>query len=325
MSLGWQCESALLPSKSKPINVDAKSIVGLKALLYNEEQNKATNGSFNRQHRKAKRPDVNNNSAGKLALPPAAENISETDKEAHAYRSLQAKAKLYEEIANGKSVLQSDVVDFTDKLLGVEAPRHSDSKEDTAHQLNIPPPPKPPTLKNPFAGNSNKYGPYSTNTLCDVAYSAASTPSTSTSSQPVVVSTAPQWNWSTTYVTSKSSSDEAYARNVGSSPSSSVTATTFATGSQSAAERELKRAVAQRVEIEEKSCLATVSDGARVKTQWEKTLNSSARSYLDEIHDEVAVQREVSGALGSAESAGITKRTSREEKLEMIRRKRLRL
>jgi hypothetical protein len=30
MSLGWQCESALLPSKAKPIHVDGKSVIDAK-------------------------------------------------------------------------------------------------------------------------------------------------------------------------------------------------------------------------------------------------------------------------------------------------------
>jgi hypothetical protein len=38
MSLGWQTESALLPSKAKPIHVDSKSMVGLKSIVFNEEE-----------------------------------------------------------------------------------------------------------------------------------------------------------------------------------------------------------------------------------------------------------------------------------------------
>ena len=38
MSLGWQSESALLPSKATPINVDSKSMMSMKALVYTIEQ-----------------------------------------------------------------------------------------------------------------------------------------------------------------------------------------------------------------------------------------------------------------------------------------------
>ena len=38
MSLGWQTESALLPSKAKPIHVDSKSMVGLKSIVFDEEE-----------------------------------------------------------------------------------------------------------------------------------------------------------------------------------------------------------------------------------------------------------------------------------------------
>ena len=38
MSLGWQTESALLPSTAKPIKVDNKSLVGLKSLVCDQEE-----------------------------------------------------------------------------------------------------------------------------------------------------------------------------------------------------------------------------------------------------------------------------------------------
>ena len=38
MSLGWQSESALLPSKATPINVDSKSMLSMRAIVYKIEQ-----------------------------------------------------------------------------------------------------------------------------------------------------------------------------------------------------------------------------------------------------------------------------------------------
>lgn len=66
MSLGWQSESAILPSKAKPINVDSKSMIGLKALVYSEEQrvsnkskdNIGTASSSSSGHRKGKKADI---------------------------------------------------------------------------------------------------------------------------------------------------------------------------------------------------------------------------------------------------------------------------
>jgi hypothetical protein len=42
---------------------------------------------------------------------------------------------------------------------------------------------------------------------------------------------------------------------------------------------------------------AGVSEAARVKTQWEKALQSSARSYIQEVHQETLLQR---GTVSSA-------------------------
>ena len=44
MSLGWQSESALLPSKATPINVDSKSMLSMKALVYKIEQKLSNEG-----------------------------------------------------------------------------------------------------------------------------------------------------------------------------------------------------------------------------------------------------------------------------------------
>ena len=45
MSLGWQSESALLPSKATPINVDCKSMMSMKAIVYKIEQKLSSEGA----------------------------------------------------------------------------------------------------------------------------------------------------------------------------------------------------------------------------------------------------------------------------------------
>lgn len=316
MSLGWQCESALLPSKSKPINVDGKSMVGLKALLYNEEQNKTGTGSSQRIQRKSKPLDSSRSASDRPAAKDSehgASTGSTHDKETAAYRALQAKAKLYDEINNGKSLLQSDLIDFGNKTT------ESQTQDVKPKETSVPavPPPRPPPFKNPSASQPASH----VNTSNIMSYNTIP-------SEQAAVSTQPQWNWSTTYATSKASSSDAYALNTGTSAASNNADNTNSYLSQVAAERELKQVINERVQEEHQSSLATVSDGARVKTQWEKTLNSSARGFLDEIHDEVAVQREVAGlthsAVGRNNEAG-QKRSAKEAKLELIRQKRLKL
>ena len=47
MSLGWNTEAAILPKKSKPIhNVDSRTMLGLKAIVYEQEQRKSQQPSI---------------------------------------------------------------------------------------------------------------------------------------------------------------------------------------------------------------------------------------------------------------------------------------
>jgi len=98
-------------------------------------------------------------------------------------------------------------------------------------------------------------------------------------------------------------------------------------------ETELKRTVEGRIQTEvEFSANAAaksgnsgeyrVSEAARVKSQWEKTLNSSARNFLEQVHDDTTVQRAAVTSQATSAEGGTQKRSLREEKLELIRLKR---
>ena len=119
MSLGWQSESALLPSKATPINVDSKSMMSMKALVYNIEKklsNKATlNGldgsNYSRKApRHAKHSAVGTSSKDILlnnTKYPTIKNNSraDTDEEEANIKvaaCLRAKAALYDQIAERK-------------------------------------------------------------------------------------------------------------------------------------------------------------------------------------------------------------------------------
>jgi hypothetical protein len=126
MSLGWQSESALLPSKATPINVDSKSMMGMKALVYKLEHNlsakaagregatydrKVSRHSGSHQDRKLSKDDFSRHSKGdaktrtKAEKAPRDESDEISDKVA---ASLRAKAALYDQIISGNGSLQDN-------------------------------------------------------------------------------------------------------------------------------------------------------------------------------------------------------------------------
>jgi hypothetical protein len=317
MSLGWQCESALLPSKSKPINVDGKSMVGLKALLYNEERQRHVGSEVASSFTRRTRPTDKIRSFPTQAAGKGAHTELTADEK--AMRALEAKAKLYDHIVKGKEKLTSDLVDFEEKQLEEKTLELVDRADP------VPPPPKPPSIPRP--ATVNIHNTQDSDSLHDQR-------------SPRVVSTAQHYNWSNTYNTTEcSSSASAVQRTVpicsGQDDHDIDHNERYLRDIQR--ERELKRTVEQRLRQEELLPIyansdhplgGSVSEAARVKTQWEKTLNSSAREFLDEVHSATARLREHSsaGENGSTSTeAGDRmgqKRSLKEERLELIRQKR---
>jgi hypothetical protein len=118
MSLGWQCESALVPRTAKPIEINdhGKSMLGLKAIVYSQKEkilNKSDHNNFVR--RKTFSSDKNKTSVPDPKRKGNRGNSDTNDKEDEVYKSLQKKAALYQELLENKSNLNIDehiVVDF---------------------------------------------------------------------------------------------------------------------------------------------------------------------------------------------------------------------
>ena len=338
MSLGWQSESALLPSKSKPINVDGKSMVGLKALLYNEERERQS-GSNRTGTRKVRDNDRSSycrskDKGGRQAIQTEDEA---TSKETAAMRALSAKSELYEQLLQGNTDLSSDLIDFSEKrVLSKDSER-----EKPLTNNNVVPPPAPPSVPKPAHIVLNSFLT-STNTV-----ESSSSINTSNHHQSSG-NTASQWSWSKGSEKSSSERRPEESNIRGSSYANTGTDSNRLYFEEIAQERALKKAIDEKVRLEaERSHSSSMdastggsgglSEGARIKTQWEKTLNSSARGYLDEIHEAAMKQRvstdgaaagdngnssQIVGTGSSGSGSGQLKRSLKDERLELIRQKR---
>jgi hypothetical protein len=289
----------------------------------------------------------------------AAVEAPTTKKEDQVEIALAAKAKLYDQILAGKAKLSSDLVNFDDKVSeGYVVPPQ---REVIAATL----PPRPPSMPKPANVNlavSSAQPSVGANSSSSAASKAAASD----------VSTAPHYNWSTTYQSSATKPTARSSEGNGTSSTYSREESSYAGEyggrdynseylREADQQRQLRRAVEEKIHAEaevhdksaarsvaynpytgrsgdadEEGSTARVSEAARVKTQWEKTLNSSARSFLEDIHTDTNRQREHSaegflGHIGSggANSCGAStgaesglKRSAKEERLEMIRQKR---
>jgi hypothetical protein len=126
MSLGWQCESALLPSKAKPINIDSKSMMKLKAAVFNEEMKLSLKDKDKSNRIRANRGLHNNSNDHKDIFKrknigvdkrdeASQKNNKNLNKESKVISSLKAKSELYQCIAEGKLGAGDFLVDFDSK------------------------------------------------------------------------------------------------------------------------------------------------------------------------------------------------------------------
>ena len=123
MSLGWQSESALLPSKATPINVDSKSMMSMKALVYKIEQKLSAEGasqdgvykrkipstsSRNLYDKKSYRDEFKNGDEQKAAkkVDKELQGLPSENIEDRVTASLRAKAAIYDQIALGNGINQ---------------------------------------------------------------------------------------------------------------------------------------------------------------------------------------------------------------------------
>mmetsp|Transcript_22933 Transcript_22933/g.33522 ORF Transcript_22933/g.33522 Transcript_22933/m.33522 type:complete len:300 (+) Transcript_22933:66-965(+) len=127
MSLGWQGESALLPRKAKPIKIDDKSMMRLKATVLDEKQklefsaqSKAPRLRANRGARSSDRKDVfasrNKGVEEREKKDLSSKEMASTNDRITS--ALTAKAKIYDTISKGggeKSISEDVLVDFQEK------------------------------------------------------------------------------------------------------------------------------------------------------------------------------------------------------------------
>jgi hypothetical protein len=307
-----------------------------------------------------------NEDVGEKKIGKATVEASATKKEDQVEVALAAKAKLYDQILAGKAKLSSDLVNFDDKVNeGYVAPPQ---QEVTAAML----PPRPPTMPKPVSVDLA----VSTAQPSASARSSSFVASKSTPASDVSTTPHYNWSTTYHGAAADQAKCTPIGGNSGDSSSSSMYSAQQSSRAsaydgrdynneylrEADQQRQLRQAVDEKIHAEaegrEKSAArsaaynpytgrsggpagedggaARVSEAARVKTQWEKTLNSSARGFLEDIHMDTTRQREQSAEvyLGHAGSSGVSsygastgtesgqKRSAKEERLEMIRQKR---
>ena len=249
MSLGWSCESAILPRKARPIEVDSTSIERLKNLVNAKEQKITKNTNSFSEIRKEKvaskkqRDKMKDELGGKKSL-----RAEKDEKDAQAARALAAKAKLYEDIMKGKVSGKSALVNFEDKV-GVEQPAVQ-NKVETKKVV------EEPVLVTENSTLAALY-PWSTG----------------------------QINYNEEYLDEKASEKtlkQIIEERINAEAPIKVTSSSSSNGSSSLSFKQSDSATANS---------GSVSEAARIKTQWEQTLNNSARAYIDEIHQETEEAR----------------------------------
>jgi hypothetical protein len=323
MSLGWQTESALLPSKAKPIAVDGKSLLSLKAVVFDQEK-KVTSSRSNQdekylKHRssnssKAKDPMLGSNKGIETRQNKDAQlRLKEEKSESVVEASLKAKAKLYDEIASRKTLANSTSSSFLVNFQEKEHIRLVDEVTETNHRSHDASNENEEMVEivdsfgrsRRVSKRSAEYSEYyldrsakkyKSSLMSQASHAAYETASSNSSS-----ATTGQWAWSTGHDRKDAGEwiDEAVR------------------------ERGLKALIEDRVNHEVNESLG-MSKGARVKTMWEKTLDSSAREYIDEIHNQVQSHRNQqhdSTEKSSCKLDPISEMSEADKRRELIRRK----
>lgn len=287
MSLGWQTESALLPSKAKPIHVDSKSLLQLKSLISQQEQLRKEDDSTGKRRRTFKQKS----SKDLIDLEKSSKNTSnlsnssteELALDVKVQKSLEAKAKLYDEMLRKNGDNDSEhplLIDFDEKRkIMQQLSREDEGKEEEENEEE---------------------------TTTNVPHNASNT---SQYTEPIRVTTEygpEQWQWSKGNPTRASKGEEQEEERDNFSR-------------EWKAEKEFKSLVDHRINEELRQATSSntrpeISEAARIKTQWEKTLQSNAKVYLEEVHQKTEQERMTTSS---------NKRSLREEKLEMIKRKRM--
>eukprot|EP01038_Epipyxis_sp_PR26KG_P017631 gene17631-24513_t len=289
MSLGWQSESALLPSKSKPINnVNNASIVNLKAVLYEHEQKKLSNN-------KSQNAKVNKNNRQSQKLSKNSNIVIEEGKSEQSsliYASLSAKAELYDDILKGKMNGAPSLIDFKTSTSIFDINVNNDS-----HNYN--------------SNDDNK-----------------ATNVTNTNLYP----------WSNGKRTNEDSIDhnvkylqerkeiKTFQKIVENKVKEATSIITDPNNDLTKNKSNFKNSDNNINSLNENSTIQInpqpiiISEGAKIKTKWDMTLKSSARSYLDEVHNQIESERQLDD---HSNQLSTKKRSAKEERMEMIRLKQM--
>lgn len=256
MSLGWSCESAILPRKARPIDVDSTSFERLKNLVNDKEKNITKNTNSFSDIRKEKvaskkqRDKMKDELGGKKSV-----RAEKDEKDAQAARALAAKAKLYDDIMKGKVNGKSALVNFEEKVAVEQPVAAAPAKTE----------PKRVVVEEPSCVTENStlaaLYPWSTG----------------------------QINYTEEYLEEKASEKtlrEIIEERINAEAPISVTSS--GGSSSRGGEISFKHSA---VPTTGNSNSSSVSEAARIKTQWEQTLNNSARAYIDEIHQETQEAR----------------------------------
>mmetsp|Transcript_27471 Transcript_27471/g.36013 ORF Transcript_27471/g.36013 Transcript_27471/m.36013 type:complete len:297 (+) Transcript_27471:110-1000(+) len=269
MSLGFLTESALLPSKAKKISVDSSSLIDLKAVVYQKEQNLKRNGIETQGLRKRRgRPNSQPRKIAKeesSAVNPGikerqakdeAEYQRDRGKAKRAKDILARKAAIYEKMAKGE--LKDDdgdfLVNFTKKPIAPEdaASLHEDPEEHVVDEGAV-------DLPTAFGRDSNtcrdeKY--------CDAHQRGA----------------------------------QGLANNITTQGSSKAWAWSKGSGRSDTGEWQRRKKEGYNFDPEGEEGTASKESSesfgqARVLSQWEKTLNVKAKMHLQQIHQETKKNR----------------------------------
>lgn len=302
MSLGWQTESALLPSRAKRIQVADKTMVGLRSVVLQQEQQRelrrGTDASLAAQrHLRGFSAKLTNAQAQpddkKRKRSESDDEADDGDRRAEAARrALEAKAKLYDALRDRQTApVNSEanalvacaaagaLVDFDG------AARHSDAARTRA---GSPPREDAPALCSARAEGRVVAGP-------------------------------PQFRWSTGRRAVEPVARDAAADD----PTRSFLA---ARRSEQTLRQLTDSVLRQNSDRDEATTDATgpatsgVSQGARVKSQWERQLGDDAKLLAQAVHRETEQLRSAASASLDAAPA-----SAHEERLRLLQQKRERL
>jgi hypothetical protein len=300
MSLGWQTESALLPSKAKPIAVGDRSILSLKALLYQKEQQrslKSSNTDIDTQPSKHRNKEKDNNALqiGKKRKEISKPRDEEEEREEKARQALEAKARLYEEIEAGKASGAAALVDFKTK--------HKQNKYESS---SLSPPSTVNSVSNEVSKPKIVHHEYGAN----------------------------QWQWSNSNSNSSISNTNVISNdnNLNLNPDDVISQWRTEQREERALQNEIETRISSHTNIANSNGsnnTNTSGSSYRVQqSQWEKVLNNSAKPYLEAVHQEVEKIRNSSTGTSSDNNSNKNiniNNSSREERLEILKRRRMEL